>query len=499
MSDKPIKSREAPPRPAAMIESLRGLGYSTAGALADIIDNSISAKASKIDIKFFWQNKASYISVLDNGNGMDDGELELAMHLGEKNPLDSRESHDLGRFGLGLKTASFSQCRRLSVASKKHGQITCLRWDLDVLAASKTNSWMLLEGPAEGSEVLLHDLNTISSGTLVLWEILDRIVTPSFNEQSFLDLIDQVENHLGMVFHRFLDRTSPRIELTINGSPVAPWDPFLSGRFGTWSSPLVKIPSQSGVVKVQCHVLPHKDKLDPQLQEITAGPQGWTAQQGFYVYRNERLLVAGGWLGVGRNKPWTKEESFRLARIMIDIPNSADADWKIDIRKSTARPPSSIKEQLTRLAEDTRERARRVFAHRGQYILGGVKEPVVQAWKAEHLKSGMRYRIDLNHPALKAVIDDSESLLPQIKAMLRIIEETVPVQRIWLDTAESHETPLTGFNGTPSDEISAVLSVMYKNMIKRKGLSPTAAKESLLRTEPFNNYPDLVASLADEI
>ena len=499
MSIKLIKSREAPPRPSAMIEALRGLGYSTAGALADIIDNSISAKATKIDIKFFWVNKASYISVLDNGNGMNDAELELAMHLGEKNPLDNRESHDLGRFGLGLKTASFSQCRRLTVASIKQTQISCLRWDLDVLAESKTNSWLLLEGPAEGSEDLLSDLSHIHSGTLVLWEILDRIVTPSFNEQSFLDLIDQVENHLGMVFHRFLDIKSPRIELTINGSPISPWDPFLSGRFGTWSSPLVKIPSKSGVVKVQCHVLPHKDKLDLQIQEATAGPQGWTAQQGFYVYRNERLLVAGGWLGLGRSKPWTKEESFRLARIMIDIPNSADADWKIDIRKSTARPPSSIKEQLSRLAEDTRERARRVFAHRGQYILGGLREPIAQAWKAEHFKSGIRYRIDLNHQALKAVIEDSGSLLPQIKAMLRIIEETVPVQRIWLDTAESHETPLTGFNGSPSEEISSVLSVMYKNMIKRKGFSSSAAKESLLRTEPFNNYPDLVASLPDEI
>jgi len=497
MSNKLLKTREAPPRPSAMIEALRGLGYSTAGALADIIDNSISAKATEIDIKFFWANKSSYIAVLDNGTGMADKELELAMHLGEKNPLDNRSSDDLGRFGLGLKTASFSQCRQLTVASKKQEKTSCLRWDLDVLADSKTNSWLLLEGPAEDSSELINDLSSMNSGTLVLWQNLDRIVTTSFNEQSFLDLIDQVEKHLGMVFHRFIEGNNPRIQLTINGTRVNPWDPFLSGRFGTWSSPVVKIPSKNGQIKIQCHVLPHKDKLDLKTQETTAGPQGWTAQQGFYVYRNERLLVAGGWLGLGRLKPWTKEESFRLARIMIDIPNSADADWKIDIRKSTARPPSSIKEQLIRLAEDTRERARRVFAHRGHYIIGTLKEPVVQAWKAVHLKSGIRYRVDLNHPALKAVIDDAGQLLPQIKAMLRIIEETVPVQRIWLDTAESHETPLTGFNGTPTEEISNVLAVMYKNMIQRKGLTSSAAKESLLRTEPFNNFPDLVASLPE--
>ena len=493
------KYREAPPRPAAMIEALRGLGYSTAGALADIIDNSISAKATSIDIDFHWAGKDSYISVLDNGSGMTEVDLDLAMRLGEKNPLDIRDKDDLGRFGIGLKTASFSQCRRLTVASKKVNQISCLRWDLDLLTESKNNSWLLLEGPEEGSQDLILPLDQLDSGTLVLWELLDRIITPSFNEQGFLDLIDQVESHLGIVFSRFLEGNKPRIALNINGVTISPWDPFLIGRFGTWSSPLVKIPTKSGIVKVQCHVLPHKDKLDHQMQEITGGPQGWTAQQGFYVYRNERLLVAGGWLGLGRIKPWTKEESFRLARIMIDIPNSADADWKIDIRKSTARPPSSIKEQLIRLAEDTRERARRVFAHRGQHIIGALNAPVVQAWKAEHLKSGVRYRVDLSHPALQAVIDDAGVLLPQIKAMLRIIEETVPVQRIWLDTAESHETPLTGFNGAPSAEVTSVLSVMYKNMIKRKGFTSIKAKENLLRTEPFNNYPELVASLPDEI
>ena len=493
------KFREAPPKPAAMVEVLRGLGYSTAGALADIIDNSISAKANIIDICFHWCGKDSYISVLDNGEGMSELDLDLAMRLGEKNPLDVREENDLGRFGVGLKTASFSQCRRLTVASKKLNQISCLRWDLNLLAESKNNSWMLLDGPEESSQDLILPLNKLDSGTLVLWELLDRIVTPSFNEQGFLDLIDQVENHLAIVFSRFLEGNSPRLTLSINRVAISPWDPFLAGHFGTWSSPLVKIPTKSGVVKVQCHVLPHKDKLDHQLHEITGGPQGWTAQQGFYVYRNERLLVAGGWLGLGRIKPWTKEESFRLARIMIDIPNSADADWKIDIRKSTARPPASIKEQLIRLAEDTRERARRVFAYRGRHIIGALNTPVTQAWKTEHLKSGVRYRVDLTHPALQAVIDDAGALLPQIKAMLRIIEETVPVQKIWLDTAESHETPLTGFNGTPSSEVSSVLLVMYKNMIKRKGFSSIKAKESLIRTEPFNNYPELVASLPDEI
>lgn len=113
------RTRHAPPKAAAMIESLRGLGYSTATALADVIDNSLAARADQVMVDFVWDGPASRIAVLDNGTGMDDGELEMAMRLGDRSPLDVRSADDLGRFGLGLKTASFSQCRRLTVASRK--------------------------------------------------------------------------------------------------------------------------------------------------------------------------------------------------------------------------------------------------------------------------------------------------------------------------------------------------------------------------------------------
>lgn len=495
----PRKSRHAPPKAGAMIEALRGLGYSTATALADIIDNSISAGATAVHIDFTWDGRKSRIATLDNGCGMSDAELECAMRLGDKNPLTTRDAHDLGRFGLGLKTASFSQCRRLTVASVKDGAQSCLRWDLDELEASDDDGWHLLEGSAEGSEVLLSSLDSQDHGTLVLWEVPDRIVTPGFCEQDFLDLVDRIERHLAMVFHRFLCGPRSRLHLSINGRPVEPWDPFLIGHAATWSSPVERIPADGGPMEVQCYVLPHKDRLDAHEHDEAAGPDGWTAQQGFYVYRNERLLVAGSWLGLGRGRCWTKEEAHRLARIRLDIPNTADAEWKIDVRKSTARPPVSIRERLTRLAEDTRERARRVFAHRGQPIRTGIGEQLALAWRAEHFKGGIRYRIDLDHPAVRAVVDDAGPMEAQVRAMLRIIEETIPVQRIWLDTAEARETPRTRFSGEPSEEVLLILTVMYRNMVLRKGMSPARAREQLLQTEPFNAHPDLVAALPDEL
>jgi len=481
-----------------MIEALRGLGYSTATALADVIDNSIAAHADRVDVQFNWDGASSRITVLDNGEGMNETELDLAMRLGEKSPLDERAPHDLGRFGLGLKTASFSQCRCLTVASRKEGGTNCLRWDLDILATSTDDGWHLIEGPAEGSEGFLSPLYGLDHGTLVLWEKLDRIVTTGFSEQDFLDLVDRVERHLAMVFHRYLSGPVMRLRLYINDRPVMAWDPFLTTHAATWSSPVERIAADGGIVEVQCHVLPHKDRLDSREHDSAAGPDGWTAQQGFYVYRNQRLLVAGSWLGLGRGRSWTKEEAHRLARIRLDIPNSADADWKIDIRKSTARPPVSIRERLTRLAEDTRERARRVFAHRGQPSRAGSPGPLLQAWRAEHFKGGMRYRIDTNHPAIRAVLDGAGAMAPDIQAMLRVIEETIPVQRIWLDTTEARETPRTGFAEQPTEEVTAILRVLFRNMVLRKGLTPALARERLASTEPFNNYPELVAALPDD-
>lgn len=492
------RSRSAPPRASAMIEALRGLGYWTGTALADIVDNSISAQARSVSVRFAWDGDASHVAILDDGTGMDNVELDRAMRLGERSPLESRAVHDLGRFGLGLKTASFSQCRRLTVASVRSGHTSCLRWDLDVVASSSDHGWHLLEGVEPGSEHLLEPLLTAGQGTLVLWECLDRIVTPGSSQDDFLELMDNVERHLAMVFHRYLGEGREPLEISINDRRVKPWDPFLIHHSATWSSPLAKVSTAHGRIELRCHVLPHSDHLTRRDEQAAAGPSGWTAQQGFHVYRNRRLLVAGSWLGLGQGRAWTKEEAHRLARIRLDIPNSADAAWKIDIRKSTASPPVTLRPLLTRLAEDTRARARRVFAHRGKprYINTSGARRVAQAWKAQHAASGTRYRIDREHPAVRAVLDESSDNSDKVRAMLRIIEETVPVQRIWLDTSEGRETPRTGFAGEPSSELEDVLMVIYRSL-RRKDISPELARQQLLHTEPFDSCPDLVAALPD--
>jgi hypothetical protein len=493
------KTRSAPPRAMAMLESLRGLGYSTGAALADIIDNTISAGATEVRLDFAWDGAASRITILDDGRGMSDAELESAMRLGDKNPLDARSVHDLGRFGMGLKTSSLSQCRRLTVATVKDGATSCLRWDLDELAADPNDGWLLFEGPAQASRHYISALKGMKTGTLVLWEAMDRIVTDGYTADDYLALTVEVEAHLAMVFHRLIQGPRARLKLLLNGRAISPWDPFMSGHAAKpWTSPVTKHATDYGSVAVQCHVLPHRDKLTTAEFEANGGPAGWMAQQGFYVYRNERLLVAGGWLGLGASRAWNREEAHRLARIRLDIPNTADADWKIDVRKSTARPPVSLRPWLTLLAENTRERARRVFAYRGTPTPTQGNTPIEQAWRVERVKEGMRYRIEESHPSVAAVLGSAGELAPLVRAMLRVIEETVPVQRIWLDTAENKETPRTGFAGEPPESVVAVLGTLFADMVGRRGMSVEAAKRALLSTEPFQNYQGLVAGLVSQ-
>lgn len=480
-----------------MIESLRGLGYSTSTALADIIDNSISAHASEVKIQFEWNEGDSCIYVLDDGDGMDDASLDNAMQLGAKNPLEERSAHDLGRFGLGLKTGSFSQARRLTVASKARGKIetACLRWDLDLLSVPGDEGWHLFEGPDPLSVNKIAPLLDRDHGTLVLWEKLDRIITVGFTVQDFLNLQDEVERHLAMTFHRLLGDNDSLI-IKINEKPITPWDPFMEGHPSkAWASPEFVLAGSTNV-RVQCHVLPHKDMLNLREVNDAAGPAGWIVQQGFYIYRNKRLLVAGGWLGLEADgRSLTRDEPHRLARIRLDIPNSADAEWKIDIRKSSARLPVRFRKQLLRLALETRDKARQVFAHRGQWNPAATNKPVAEAWVAEKLRGSTRYRISRSHEAVSSLMDRAGPMAKDLEALLRIIEETVPIQRIWLDTADDQETPRNGFAETPTPEVLALMQGMFRNLVDQRKLSPDEAKARLMLTAPFDRFPDLITQL----
>jgi hypothetical protein len=493
------------PGASALLQSLRGVGYSPWAAVADLIDNSITAGARRIHVNFVWRGPSSFVRILDDGHGMDQTELTAAMRPGSMSPLERRSTADLGRFGLGLKTASLSQCRILTVISKKNAEVTARRWDLDYVA--QVDKWRLLVGPPDESGDEAQIPEAFTSGTLVLWSRMDRLVGSAPHDDPaararFFETARLVERHLAMIFHRFLEGARPRLQLFFNGedqkSRILPWDPFMQLHPATSATPAERITHPNGDVEVQGYVLPHKDMLTPDEFEAGGGPEGWLAHQGFFIYRNRRLLVPGGWPLLGTGRKWTRDDVHRLARIRLDLPNSSDADWKIDIKKSAAVPPSELRPRLRGLAERVRAHAREVFAHRGGR---GTRSPseVIRAWTSTHLEEGITYRIDRGHPSVRRVLDAAGDQRRVVEEMLTVIESTVPVQRIWLDTAERGDVP----HAETSDELSADLSVslrsLYMYMLGELRLTSTEARRRLLAIEPFSRFPASVCSLPDTL
>ena len=488
----------APPAPGAMLEALRGLGYSPEAAIADLIDNSIAAGATRVSIEFLWAGPESVLRIIDNGRGMDARRLIEAMRPGGRHPLLTRDAADLGRFGLGLKTASLSQGRLLGVITHEAGGPVLSRcWDLDYVASIDT--WRLRDLPEELSgHALLPDE---PAGTMVLIGRLDRLLGGSSVDeaaaQRFQAAARQVERHLAMTFHRFLEGSHPRFEIMIGGggalSRIRAWDPFLTQYPATTPTPVERVQSPGGAVAVQGFVLPHRDRLTADQFEAGGGPEGWLAHQGFFVYRNHRLLMAGGWLGLGSGRGWARDELHRLARIRLDLPNTADSEWKIDIRKSTAVPPAMARLRLQGLAEQVRRDAREVFAWRGGRSSRTARLPVVRTWNAVETHRGTIYRIDRAHPSVQRALDAAGPSRRLVEEMLTAIESSLPVQRIWLDTIENDQIADRP-GGMPMAEADAMRS-LFNHMLTELGLGPDEAKSRLLLIEPFAAYPAQVAEL----
>ena len=485
------------PRASAMIESFRDLGYNLPTAIADLVDNSITANAKNIWLTFYWNGSGSHVAIRDDGCGMTTLDLVNAMRLGSQNPLQIRTAGDLGRFGLGLKTASFSQCRRLTVGSRISGsEIAVRRWDLDHV--NQTDQWQLLHSAAIGSEGKLVDLQDMEHGTIVLWECLDRIVGDAKvdsekAQDAFLEDVEDVEKHLAMVFHRFLEKRD-RLKIWINKRSVEPWDPFLTSAGATQTLPLEPLTFKGETLEVQPYILPHHSKIDPDDYQRAAGLHGWNAQQGFYVYRNERLLVAGDWLGVG----YHKDEHCKLARIQIDLPNSMDSAWNIDIKKSRARPPTALKSELKRIARLTRHRATDIYRHRGKVLVSQNNSKYVFPWERKIRRNKAFYAINREHPLVLEAFKLPKDCQPLIRALLSLLEETVPVQQIWIDSSTEPEKQTQPFDGSPSEQVLEVMIQIY-GALRKSGMSEHQARDRLLTVEPFQHFKTLVQTLSDQL
>lgn len=318
---------ELVPSAKRLIRSLRDLGYDFAQAVADIVDNSIEAKASLVAIDIEFDGDDSWVRIADNGKGMKAEDLREAMRYGAERDYTK---DDLGKFGLGLKTASMSQCQRLSVASRwnsDRADIAAYCWDLEHI--EKTNRWEILPLERNGLGPTIRQPLKDKRGTVVLWQRLDRILgyAHPYGEAARKRLSQtcrEIEGHLGMVFHRFLsgELEKKRFKLLLNGNEIKPWDPFCREESKTKKLQSFRIPVEhhgvSGIVSFEPYVLPHQDDFSsPDAFRLASGPGNWNQQQGFYIYRAGRMIQSGGWSNLR-----APDEHTKLARIAVNFsPN----------------------------------------------------------------------------------------------------------------------------------------------------------------------------------
>lgn len=474
------KAEIAKPNPKSTINSYRSFGYNLSTAISDIIDNSISANATEIRLEYKWNGQDSFISILDNGIGMNKDELVQAMTPGSKDPEEERNEKDLGRFGMGLKTASFSQCKRLTCITKRENYTAIKRcWDIDFINAE--NEWQLLDYVSDNSFV--EKIEKQKSGTLILWEKLDRIVgnSETTNESvknAFYAEMIAVKEHLSLVFHKFIE--SKRIKIFFQNTEIEAYNPFL---LNLNPKPEMGQPESFGNVEITYFILPHMSEIGKTDYDNSGGSLGWFQEQGFYIYRGDRLLVAGDWLGLEKKRDYSK-----LARISVNFTNANDFNWHLDIKKSTATPPIEIRRELSRIAKIAIMKSAKIYNWRGQKIFsesGSVNhEPL---WTDEKTREGIKkYKINRKHPIIRSLLEENSKLAGKV---LKLLEDNVPIELILTNQNEDpgfHE--LEKQTEKPSDELISLAVELYKINVSQ-GVPNELAKQQIMSAVPFNMFP----------
>ncbi len=482
MRDDPqIIAIELTPRASVMIEAMRDIGYSFDSAVADIIDNSIAAGANEIKLRYGWEADLPWIAIIDNGEGMSRAQLLEALRPGSKDPRLEREKNDLGRFGLGLKTASFSQCRELTVLSCQASTLNVMRWDLD--RVSETDRWEITELSAEESSSLPCESPNSSKGTTVLWRKLDRLELAGLGEmghEAFNELMFSVRQHLSRIFHRFLagEPGLRKISMTINGTAIEPYDPFAESNIATQKFPVEIVRFKDSQVTVQAFVLPHHSKITAKEYERLAGPEGYLRNQGFYIYRNRRLIIWGSWFRLAR-----QEELTKLARIKIDIPNNLDNQWGIDVRKARANPPLIVRNRLKQIIEQIRTGAKRPYTLRGRVAIESGAVPV---WVRKIHNEKIEYLINDEHPLIAELISNlQDTERSRLRQILRMFGQAFPAATFFSDYSNAPKQLESG-----QLDIEAMVSLATLLLQSNSQLDTTGAIALLGGMEPFNRYPE---------
>lgn len=482
-----------PPSAACLSASMRDLGYSLETAVADLIDNSISAEATAIDIICDVSEAKPLLVIIDNGRGMTATETIEAMRHGAVNPKQERSPRDLGRFGLGLKTASFSQCRSLTVVSARNNILCGAEWDLDRIDDS--DDWILSILDEQDISSLPYMDRLGNHGTVVIWCELDRLLEDEAGnrrDEIVNEKLDVLEKHLALVFHRYLAgeiRGWPKIAISVNGHNVEAFDPFCRKNPATQMLPeeIVRVSGMS--VHLQPFILPHHSRLTAREYDFYQSRSDFISNQGAYIYRNGRLMAWGDWF---RLIP--KGEATKLARVQIDFPNGLDESWTIDIKKSRARPPHPVRERLRQIIAQITSRSTTVHRGRGQKLFEEIAAPL---WERFADQSGIRYAVNTSHPLVQALakrLDDNGR--QHLTLLLESVSAALPVEMVYSDYS-THPREV-GRSAMVDDAMMGRLHALKDAMSGDGTADAIVFREIVLSTRLFEGHMDLAEKFIRE-
>ena len=485
--------KENIPKADMLMGSMRSMGYSFESAIADVIDNSISAGCSFVSILFPtdpFQKQA--VGILDDGCGLSREELFEAMGYGSSSAEATRAESDLGRFGLGLKAASLSQCRVLTVASMQDGVVCAYSWDYNYILKHK--KWYVNELTEEEVADLPYIENLKDTGsqngsaTLVIWEDFD-VLSKSSSGQVFStlrELSNKVQEHVSLIFHRYI--SAKKLTMWVNNAKVQAQDPFLEypgSKTTIKKVRTVALRDSQGIerlIEVQPFVLPFATDLTDKDKKLLGGIENLRTKQGFYIYRNKRLIIWGTWFGLKKN------ELTKNARVRVDIPNSLDDIWGIDIKKQNATIPKAIQNQLKKTVEEAMDISVKKQTHRGRK--DNSEDTISHIWdRMKGRNDAFYYQINRECPLCKYVFERiPDDVADVIETLLSEIEKGIPVQDIYIDRC-NEAIAVEDKTQTLDDDFQLAITIIDMNL--KRGTELNAAIDNIMQAEPWCVHPQL--------
>lgn len=472
-----------PPDAASLMMSARSFGnYDLPSALADLIDNSIKAKARTVHLTCLLREGGPEVRIRDDGTGMTADELQKAMRPASTNPTAERSPDDLGRFGWGMKSASFSQCRRLTVLSHADGELSGAEWDLD-----NVDGWRMGVLNQGDIAAIAHPDVLGRKGTEIIWRDCDRLSENGrMQGDAFNELVSHARRRLALLFHRYLsgEAGTRKLSISLNGQKIEPFDPFHRENNATQSlSPEEILFPDGSSISIKGYILPHFSKLALADYDRLGGEEGFVKNQGFYVYRNNRLIMNGTWFRLVRHG-----ELSQLVRIAIDVPSSMDEMWKITVDKSDAQLPAVLRDRLRSLVQNLKRSSGEVFRSRGSRLPVKGKTPV---WSKYARGGEIRYYVNREHPLIAALLEGEDSeQATAAAAAITLIEQNFPVVTIGEDVVRAPDA--INQSGFDPHSFVNMLDAALPLLLHHAEGDMKRLRELLRVTEPYSSHVKIV-------